>query len=135
MSDLWADIFARFLLLSSFIILLIAAILMAINSYISEKTNKPTTPFETAAKVFVGLWFLNGFALGIFGILSEWFSLAKWEIWATYIIAFLIGLVIWLLSKKIAPKKDRSLTIFLLLFFALIITSVIAFVALLTGRY
>ncbi len=135
MTDQWADVFVRFLFLSGLGILLISALLWTIDAYVTEKSSRRTTLFKTAAKVALGLWFLNTIALTVFGILAEWFSLGKWEIWATYAIALLIGLVTWLLSRKATPKEDRSLLMFALLFLAFIITSGVMVVALITGRY
>jgi len=135
MTGNWPDLVVRVLVLSGFGILLLAGILMAINAYLVEKSGKSTTHFETAAKILFGLWFLNNIALGVFGILAEWFTLRKWEIWTAYGISFLVGISIWLIARKEAPKEDRNQLVIVLLFFALLITWGVFVAALITGHY
>lgn len=135
MIDHWADIFVRFLYLSGFALLLLACILMTIDSYVAEKSGKFSSHFETPAKVVFGIWFLNNIALFVFGIMAEWFSLARLEMWATYTVAFLIDLAIWLISRQEPSKDDRNLILFSLLLLATFIIGVVASVAVFTGRY
>lgn len=134
MTDHWADIFVRILYLSGFALLLLACILMAIGSYVTEKSRKPSRHFKTAVKAAFGLWFINNIALFAFGIMAEWFSLQKWEMWVTYAVAFLVGLGIWLISRK-EPKAGRNVILFSLLLLATLIIGAVFGVALMTGRY
>lgn len=134
-ADHWADIFVRVLYLSGFALLMLACIFMMIDSYITEKSGKSSSHFETAAKVVFALWFVNNIALFVFGIMAEWISLAKWEMWATYAVAFLIGLSIWLISRQEPSKDDRNLILFSLLLLATLIIGLVSGVAVMTGRY
>lgn len=134
-ADHWADIFVRFLYLSGFALLMLACIFMMIDSYITEKSGKPSSHFEAGAKVVFALWFVNNIALFVFGIMAEWISLEKWEMWATYAVAFLIGLTIWLISRQEPSKDDRNLILFSLLLLATLIIGILSGVAVMTGRY
>lgn len=134
-ADQWADIFVRFLCLSGFALLMLACIFMMIDSYVTEKSGKSSSRFEIAAKVVFALWFVNNIALFVFGIMAEWISLAKWEMWATYTVALLIGLSIWLISRQEPSKDDRNLILFSLLLLATLIIGIVSGVAMMTGRY
>lgn len=134
MNDQWGDVFVRFLILSGFGILFIMTLLMIIDSYIAEKPRKHSSRFKTAAMALFGLWFLNNIALLVFGILFAWFSLEKWEIWASYAIALLIGLVIWLLTREVTPKSDRNLLPLGILYFAMIVISLATVIGLISGH-
>lgn len=135
MAEHWADVFVKFLYLSGFVILLLASIFMAIDAYVTEKSGKSSSHFKTTAKLVFGLWFLNIIALSVFGILAEWFCLGKWEMWATYGVALLIGCFTWMISRREPSKKDRNLILFSLLALATLSISVLAFISLFIGRY
>lgn len=135
MNDHWADVFVKILVLSGFALLLLAAIFMAIDAYLVEKSGRPSTGFEKAGVGVFGLWFLNNIALSIFAILAEWFTLDKWEIWVAYGISVLIGVAIVRLSRHCAKKEDRRTFIFVFLIIAVVFVSLIGIVALMTGHY
>ena len=115
MTNHWADLYVWSLFLSWNLLLLLACIFMAIDSHVTEKSGKSSGRFRSIAKFIFVIWFLNSIACFIFGIISNLFSLEKWEMWASYALAVLIGVFVWMISMKQPLKKDKSLVLFSLL--------------------